>query len=550
MKCKSRLFASSILFVGGSAFATSLNIPDYSFENPSIPSGTTQDESNSYFGNAWTTTLFCDLYNPANDGVGSSGNTWATPVPDGSQVLEINGAGDPYDVQVDQVIPNTFSVGQIYTMSVWVGNTWGNTDPMTYALRFFGENGSTTNYMELATDQTNPVANGQWVDVTDTFTVQPNRALVGNGQIEINFTNGLGYDPNPGSGNIYIDDVRISVATPVTWNNSNGSGDGATWDSASNNWNNGTSVTTYSDGDPVTFNDTNNSHYAVTLNSTVNPSSVTVNNSGGNYSITGSGEIVDTGSFTKSGSGTFTLGTAMAAGNANIIGGTVALATGVTAGSGTATSNVTFASLTLAGNGVLDITNNHIIINYGASDPLQTLYGYLQTGYNNGAWNGVGPSIISSAAATENATSGLKYGIGFADGADKVVTGLSSGQIELKYTLLGDANLDGTVNGSDFSILAANFGLGVTNWDQGNFLYGSSVNGSDFSALAANFGQGDSGAATSVTSADVAALDAFAAANGLQAPTFAAVPEPASLAATAAVLAVVSSRRRRQPRSN
>jgi hypothetical protein len=38
--------------------------------------------------------------------------------------------------------------------------------------------------------------------------------------------------------------------------------------------------------------------------------------------------------------------------------------------------------------------------------------------------------------------------------------------------------------------VAANFGLGVTGWDEGNFLYGSSVNGSDFSVLAANFGQG------------------------------------------------------------
>jgi hypothetical protein len=28
-----------------------------------------------------------------------------------------------------------------------------------------------------------------------------------------------------------------------------------------------------------------------------------------------------------------------------------------------------------------------------------------------------------------------------------------------------------------------NFGHGVTNWDQGNFLYGNSVNGSDFDAL-------------------------------------------------------------------
>jgi sugar lactone lactonase YvrE len=182
-------------------------------------------------------------------------------------------------------------------------------------------------------------------------------------------------------------------------------------------------------------------------------------------------------------------------------------------------------ALTLLANSTLDITNNHFIINYGAgSDPISAIYSYLKSGFNGGAWNGAG--VISSTAQTP--TNGLKYGVGWADGADGIVTGLSSGQIELKYTLLGDANLDGTVNGSDFSILAANFGKGVTNWDQGNFLYGSSVNGSDFAALAANFGQGDSGADTTISAADIAALDSFAIANGLPLPTFAAVPEPAA----------------------
>jgi hypothetical protein len=97
--------------------------------------------------------------------------------------------------------------------------------------------------------------------------------------------------------------------------------------------------------------------------------------------------------------------------------------------------------------------------------------------------------------------------------------GLSSGQIEIKYTLLGDANLDGVVNGADFSILAANFGRGYTNWDQGNFDYTPAINGADFASLAQNFGQGDSGAASA---GDMAALDAFAAANGLVAD----IPEP------------------------
>jgi fibronectin-binding autotransporter adhesin len=347
----------------------------------------------------------------------------------------------------------------------------------------------------------------------------------------------------------FIDLVVGSTGPAAVYWDNLGAGaptNGTSWDTTNNNWNTGSAVTTYADGDAVTFNDSNGGHYFVTLASTVSPGSVTVNSSG-NYSITGGGTIVDTGAFTKTGTSTLTLGVGLTASSLAISGGNVVLASNTTSGTGSAGhpgSNVNITSLTIAPGSLLDITNNHVLIDYTSSDPIATIYGYLKTGFNNGAWNGTS-GIISSSAQT--ATNGLHYGVGWADGADgtKNVLGLSSGQILLKYTLLGDANLDGTVNGSDFSILAANFGLGVTNWDQGNFLFGSSVNGSDFSALAANFGQGDSGAAT-VTAADVAALDAFAAANGLPQPVIDAVPEPAAIGlAVCAGMGVLGRRRRK-----
>ncbi|MGD0767776.1 MAG: PEP-CTERM sorting domain-containing protein [Tepidisphaeraceae bacterium] len=83
----------------------------------------------------------------------------------------------------------------------------------------------------------------------------------------------------------------------------------------------------------------------------------------------------------------------------------------------------------------------------------------------------------------------------------------------------------GRPNASDFTIQAANFNQPVTGWDQGDFNYDGLVNAADFTDLAANFNQSVSGAA--VSAGDVAALDAFAAANGLPLPT-SSVPEPAS----------------------
>ena len=130
---------------------------------------------------------------------------------------------------------------------------------------------------------------------------------------------------------------------------------------------------------------------------------------------------------------------------------------------GSSSGASTVSSLTIAGNGVLNLNNNHLIIDYaGGSDPISAIAGYLKHGYNGGAWNGTG---IDSSAAAANTT----YGIGYADGADGVVSGLFSGQIEVKYTLNGDANLDGVVNSIDFGTIAADFGKQVSGWDLGDF---------------------------------------------------------------------------------
>ena len=53
----------------------------------------------------------------------------------------------------------------------------------------------------------------------------------------------------------------------------------------------------------------------------------------------------------------------------------------------------------------------------------------------------------------------------------------------VKYTYFGDANLDGQVDGSDYSRIDANFigGGTLTGWFNGDFNYDGVVNGSDYS---------------------------------------------------------------------
>jgi len=137
----------------------------------------------------------------------------------------------------------------------------------------------------------------------------------GTGTFDFSAITGYNIELDPGSPTQSYDvdwnDLSgVTVAAPLTWNNTGGTGDGATWDIGTNqNWNNGTAPANYTDGSVVTFNDTNNGNYNVILNTTVSPASVTVNNSLGNYTISGTGSIAGTGSLTKMGGSTLTLST-------------------------------------------------------------------------------------------------------------------------------------------------------------------------------------------------------------------------------------------------
>ena len=141
--------------------------------------------------------------------------------------------------------------------------------------------------------------------------------------------NGSFIYPSNGIGNLYWGDVSggnfssfdlesiswtnqgafAPLPPSLTWDDAGGTGspDGRTWDTVQQNWNNGSGPTVYTDSTNVAFNDDNNGNYAVTLNSVVIPGSVTVNNSSGNYVISGTGSIAGSGGLSKSGSDALTL---------------------------------------------------------------------------------------------------------------------------------------------------------------------------------------------------------------------------------------------------
>jgi len=280
------------------------------------------------------------------------------------------------------------------------------------------------------------------------------------------------------------------------------------------------------------------------------------NQSGGTNTIGGSHNLIlayntgSSGAYTLSGGSAIITGSVFVGGSSSTAGGTGTLTVSNTGqltvdgavkvyGAGRVNINggtTTIGSLSIASGGVVNV-NGALIIDYGSGfDPISSVAAWITSGYAGGAWNG--PGIISTAAQTN----GGSYGIGYADSADPGnPAGLPSGEIEIAYTLLGDANLDYKVNGADFTLMAANFNDSVARgWDKGDFNYSGAVNGDDFVLLADNFNQFASQSA--VSAADLAALDSFAAANDI---SLTSVPEPACVGIMAiAGLGIIFHRRR------
>ena len=141
----------------------------------------------------------------------------------------------------------------------------------------------------------------------------------------------------------------------------------------------------------------------------------------------------------------------------------------------------------------VDLQDNALIVDYDKSaTPLADVRARIFSGYDAGAANHwQGPGISSSlAAVTPNRA------LGYAEASD--VVGPAGGEfmgetvdataVLVRYTLVGDANLDGTINFTDLVALAQNYNTpsGAT-WSHGDFNFDGVVNFPDLVALAQNY---------------------------------------------------------------
>lgn len=179
--------------------------------------------------------------------------------------------------------------------------------------------------------------------------------------------------------------------------------------------------------------------------------------------------------------------------------------------------------------GKWDLNNNDLVVDHDAAtaaDNYDRVKRYIQSGFALGSWNGNG---LNSSAAIAAAGTQDRTGLGYAKSADVFGTfpatfvgqSVDNTAVLVRYTLLGDNNLNGTVEIGDFANLAANFNL-PGDWIKGDYNYDFTVGIGDFALLASNYNQ---------------TLPSGAARPG-------AVPEPAAVA-PALVVALAVCRRRR-----
>ena len=229
-------------------------------------------------------------------------------------------------------------------------------------------------------------------------------------------------------------------------------------------------------------------------------------------------------------------------------GGTLTLAAPTTHGS---RQLLVASALNIAGpNGLADLSANDLVVQNGDLGQItsQVMQGYNEVGGAN--WLGSG-GITSSAAAGDsrhltalgvivnNVNGTTLFGSGTTGGLFDG-TSPSAGDVLVKYTYFGDANLDGKVDGSDYSLIDSGYAAdkaspgSATGWYNGDFNYDGTVDGSDYTLIDNTFNNQGSQLTTP---------SALIASSTDQVAGVAAVPEPATVGLILLGLPLVRRRR-------
>jgi len=196
-------------------------------------------------------------------------------------------------------------------------------------------------------------------------------------------------------------------------------------------------------------------------------------------------------------------------------------------------------NVSIASTGRLDLNNNSLILNTAS---LSTVTGLIKTGLENGGnfdWGG--PGIGSNKAAQQNTTAGsFLYGLGVilndlaqVGGSGPIYTTfagetLAGNEVLVKFTYFGDADLSGSIDATDYSLIDNGYVNSLSGWINGDFDYSGSIDATDY-ALIDNAYVNQSGPLAEAMIAEHTKLFGGEYVAALRAVQSGVIPEPASL---------------------
>jgi autotransporter-associated beta strand protein len=299
----------------------------------------------------------------------------------------------------------------------------------------------------------------------------------------------------------------------------------------------------------------------------------TLNAAGGTFNVqpvasilTLGGAASGTGALTKTGAGTLkvtgsiasTAGLTVSAGKAdfaatqlletltvNSAGSAVISAGVLTVGDDTTASPLALGNGAAAGH--LDLTTRGLVIDYAPGPgndaaALASVRSQIISGFNHGTWNG--PGIASSSAAADSSNRAVGYALasevlGPTGGAFMGQSGVDPSSVLVRYTIAGDANLDGNVGFADLVAVAQHYGIsdGNARWSAGDLNYDGNIGFADLVAVAQHYGGALPANPIAGAPADF---------NADLAAAFASVPEPGAGLLAMVGATILSQRRRRE----
>jgi glucose/arabinose dehydrogenase len=144
------------------------------------------------------------------------------------------------------------------------------------------------------------------------------------------------------------------------------------------------------------------------------------------------------------------------------------------------------ARLSITGTSALDLTDNDLVIDYAGVSPIGSVATLVNLGFGSGNWAGSG---IRSSAVSDPTVHGLGYALNGNlpdpyNSTDRLFSGVGvdGTAVLVKFTWVGDLDIDGRVNFSDLVVFNGSYDDGATSghfWYEGDFDYKGLVDFSD-----------------------------------------------------------------------